>query len=150
MAKQRNDGFPGNSEGENGGALDLSNDRKQKSRVNKNHQNLTPASVPGGSQRFKKNLFTPVQKGQQSPRDVRTPNTPKLSHSVVQEWFECYPSDNLPRGWAFCQRKGRRHWKSPEGKVYRSLVLAKRSMDPTYTISSTKKQIFKPGNSSSQ
>ena len=27
MAKQRDHGFPGNSEGENGGALDLSNDR---------------------------------------------------------------------------------------------------------------------------
>ena len=103
MAKQRNDGFPGNSEGENGGALDLSNDRKQKSRV-KNHQNLTPASVPGGSQSFKKNLFTPVQKGQESPRDVRTP-TPKLSHSVVQDCLNVTLLIILPEDGRFANAK---------------------------------------------
>ena len=149
MTEQRNIGFPGNSRGGNGGALDLSNDREQKSRVNKSHQSSTPAPVPGGSQNFfKKNLFTPVQKGQESRRDVRTPNTPKLSPSVVQEWFECYSSDNLPRGWMFCQRTNRRKFRSPEGKVFRSLVTAKQSLDPNFMLSSTKKQISKQGNSS--
>ena len=132
MADQRNPGFSGNPRGENGGAVDLSNNKKLK-RGSRNAENSVQPDETFGETSSKKPRLDNKQQGDDGAavRNLKF-GTPKMSgkskDSVTPRtpviWTPMPEGDKLPSTWFFRINRDRRVFKCPEGNEYISLKAA--------------------------
>ena len=136
MADQRNPGFSGNSRGGNGGAVDLSNNKKLK-RGSKNAENSVQPEETFGETSSKKPCLDKKQQGDDGAavRNLKF-GTPKMSgkskDSVIPRtpvtWTPMPEGNKLPSTWFFRIHRDRKHFRCPEGNEYISQKSALEAM----------------------
>ena len=131
MTEQRNPGFPGNSRGGNGEAVDLSSKKKLKRGKNSVHPEGT-----FGETSSKKLCLDKKQQGDDGTAvrnltftELGTPKMPGRSKdSVVPKtpvtWTQVPEGNKLPSTWFFRIHRDRKFFRCPDGNEYISLKSA--------------------------
>jgi hypothetical protein len=152
MADQRNPGFSGNPRGGNGGAVDLSSNKKLK-RSSKNVEDSVHPEETFGETSSKKPCLDKKQQGDDGAavRNLKF-GTPKMSgkskDSAVPKtpvtWTQVPEGNNkLPSTWFFRIHRDRKYFRCPNGNEYTSL---KAAMEALITSSSSLAQSTQANN----
>ena len=136
MADQRNPAFSGNPRGGNGGAVDLSSNKKLK-RSSKNVEDSVHPEETFGETSSKKPCLDKKQQGDDGAavRNLKF-GTPKMSGKskdpVIPKtpvtWTPVPEGNKLPSTWFFRIHRDRKHFRCPEGNEYISQKSALEAM----------------------
>ena len=132
MADQRNPAFSGNPRGGNGGAVDLSSNKKLK-RSSKNVEDSVHPEETFGETSSKKLCLDKKQQGDDGAavRNLKF-GTPKMSgkskNPVIPKtpvtWTPVPEGNKLPSTWFFRIHRDRKYFRCPNGNEYTSLKAA--------------------------